>query len=354
MKSPVNRAVVNTSRTLGAHQGGDSGKGGVQAPVVHPALLDYWSFGAKTNTDPARKFITGVNGNVLWASSFLFRRMSGYGGFAQDISLWWPDRDAASVDLASNTAHVSGVRSGLPFLSYESHTPIRAFGFRLTGIAGRTLVCTFIDEGGTEILRFTEDGVYTTPEKPPGYIGFSIEGNGPCDIFIKEIPLYPGAIVLDGMDDSLSLMDADFPKGDYTVIARVVPLEGDSGNPVFCTGETYLGYLPGNESMLFGNQTYRESARFPGASGKVKLLAMVRSGNFITLYQDLEPIGSVEVPDEAANGVSYFLGVDRSLSAYFRGAIYCNAVYSAAFTPAEILRQVNRAFPFYESIIMNR
>lgn len=81
---------------------------------------------------------------------------------------------------------------------------------------------------------------------------------------------------------------------------------------------------------------------------------MVRSGNVITLYKDMEIVGTVEIPEGTPNHKTYYLGVKRGLAEYFHGVIHCNAIYSGFLTSGEIIREVSAAFPLYEKIIINR
>lgn len=174
---------------------------------------------------------------------------------------------------------------------------------------------------------------------------------------------YPAGIALDGIDDYLRLENGSFPEGDYTVIAKVSPFAKSLDNSIFSTkdfntghsGWNILSYEERNRKLFFGNQTYKNSTRFAQMSGQTKLLTMVRGGDMITLYQDMEQVGTVEIPEGTPNHKTYYLGVKQGLSgSCFRGVIHCNAVYSGALTADELRREMDESFPLYENIIINR
>ncbi|MFK2214258.1 LamG-like jellyroll fold domain-containing protein [Bacteroides fragilis] len=176
-------------------------------------------------------------------------------------------------------------------------------------------------------------------------------------------PDYPAGMACDGIDDYLEAEEWIFPGSDYTVIAKVTPFEKRWGNSIFSTrdfntgtsGWNTLSYEKRNETLHFGNQTYKKSTKFVSASGATELLAMVRNGDTITLYRGMNRFGTVEIPPGTPNHKAYYLGVKRGISnSCFRGIIHCNAVYSGALTTDELRTEMNEAFPFYENIIMNR
>lgn len=176
-------------------------------------------------------------------------------------------------------------------------------------------------------------------------------------------PDYPAGMAFDGIDDYLESEEGIFPESDYTVLSKVTPFTKSYDNSIFSTkdfntgnsGWNMLSYEERNGVLLFGNRTYQKSGRFADMSGKTKLLAMVRSGNTITLYQDMEPVGRMEIPEGTPNHKTYYLGVKRGIGgSFFRGMLHCNAVYAGTLPPGEIRRQTQEAFPFYESLIINR
>ena len=176
-------------------------------------------------------------------------------------------------------------------------------------------------------------------------------------------PDYPAGMACDGIDDYLGSEEWIFPGSDYTIIAKVTPFKKRWDNSIFSTkdfntgtsGWNILSYDEGNEALYFGNQTYKKSTRFVSASGTTELLAMVRNGDTITLYRDMNRLGTVEIPPGTPNHKTYYPGVKMGLSgSCFYGIIHCNAVYSGALTTDELRTEMNEAFPLYENIIMNR
>ena len=119
---------------------------------------------------------------------------------------------------------------GKSYGAFTKNTPsfkIKVFG--LSNSEYRTLTYYRRDEEGTEqATTITEDGEYTLLESFNTVLGtgssngFSLTGNGSTDVIIELLPLYPNALVSDGVDDYAQV--AGLPlltkERGFTVIAR--------------------------------------------------------------------------------------------------------------------------------------
>lgn len=177
-------------------------------------------------------------------------------------------------------------------------------------------------------------------------------------------PDYPGAIVLDGMDDHLELVDAYFPERDYTVITKVLPFEGQEYNRIFCIRSlknprvdyNYLSYEFNNSQISFNYANGGFTGRLGGSiPGEADVLAVVRSGKRTYIYQNGMFINDYNHSQDVPNFEIYSLGNTPGwVREYFHGAFYYNAVYSGALTTDELRTEMNESFPLYEKIIINR
>lgn len=197
-----------------------------------PGMIARYSASGLTNEQMAANPVwvdkTG-NGHDLQMKNFLWGGMSGVGGYNQNFNQWFvgggsnktvSDSSMKLVLLESDSQKVIYDKTAHP-IGYTYN-----FYIKVTGIEGRTLNVSAGTLGGT-IMSITEDGIYSinaTVSDSWGnnmmYLRFPPSSSNNT-VTIEQLPLYPGALVFDGVDD-YSICD-NFPiltkeKG-YTVVA---------------------------------------------------------------------------------------------------------------------------------------
>lgn len=189
--------------------GGSSGDG---FPVL-PGDVTRWHFGGLTNEmmaamdDPRLEDADG-KGRFLSFKNFLWAGMSGVGGYETYQSVY-----KFTFDLYANTC-ISKTRD---------HVNLT---FKVTGLQpGNSLSLAYFGTTNTVYGTWTKDGVYTVNSKVTEVgkplIFYNGYGSTRGEFTIEIFPLYPGALVFDGVDD-YGICD-NFPiltkeKG-YTVVA---------------------------------------------------------------------------------------------------------------------------------------
>lgn len=153
------------------------------------------------------------NNRPLKLNNFLFAAMSGVGGY----ELNWTDQSIWARFLGSRfngaiEPHKITVTSALgSYNIMETKVPSYAkkFKVRIDGIVDETVAYKYINASGTLVsFGIKEDGEYELPSNNTvegNYnMGWAILVNSyphTCNITIEQIPLYPNALVTDGVDD---------------------------------------------------------------------------------------------------------------------------------------------------------
>lgn len=168
------------------------------------------------------------NDHDLQMKNFAWGGMSGVGGYADNFVNWEVLTDRADVKITTNSFFISSVKKSSnsailrPSKVGEIVPSIR---IKVSGlIDGMGFV--YMDSLTNIILHISKDGIYTLPsytiESGVSYTSIKFDKiQESCNITIEQLPLYPGALVFDGVDDHGTCNN--FPvltkeKG-YTVVA---------------------------------------------------------------------------------------------------------------------------------------
>ncbi len=189
--------------------GGGSGDGFPQLP----GDVTRWHFGGLTNEmmaamdDPRIEDADG-KGRFLSFKNFAWKGMSGVGGYADNFANWSLLTDRADAKITTNSFFISSVKksSNSAILRYSKVGEIvPSIRIKVSGlIDGMGFV--YIDSLTNIILHISKDGIYTLPsytiESGVSYTSIKFDKiQESCNITIEQLPLYPGALVFDGVDD---------------------------------------------------------------------------------------------------------------------------------------------------------
>lgn len=164
--------------------------------------------------NPVWKDLTG-NGHDLYMKNFAWKGMSGVGGYTEnyDSNKWYKVASRIDATWTYKSFNVKSIKdNNFAQLFYQSHSSDTGF---------RVLSCTIKVSGLTDgqgieyvsngtqptvIMRIENDGIYHLPSLDFGaknaYYGFRfLKLQESCNITIEQLPLYPGALVFDGVDD---------------------------------------------------------------------------------------------------------------------------------------------------------
>lgn len=202
---------------------------GTKKNPFHPSLVDYWNFAGKKNSDTDRAIIKGIKGNILNAYNFDWSLGSGYGLYKENYNSAKYRKFKGSRAVFTNTdnsIHITESLDSSPFIETQNTQSTKAYSIKVTGLKpGIALEYRYVlpDVEGLRTIAIVEDGVYNLPQTGNSFNGFRFTGYlGACNITIKQIPEYEGAIVTDGIDDYLKLDKVGYKVG--TVIIKHKPV----------------------------------------------------------------------------------------------------------------------------------
>lgn len=205
-----------------------------------PGDVTRWYFGDPTNEmmaamDDPRIEDADHKGRFLSFKNFAWGGMSGVGGYTENYNSnkWYKVGSRIDVTWTYKSFNARSIKDNRSAQLFYQSSP--------SGTGFRVLSCTIKVSGLTDgqgieyvsngtqqfvIMRIENDGIYHLPSFDFGaknaYYGFKfLKLQESCNITIEQLPLYPGALVFDGVDD-YGICD-NFPiltkeKG-YTVVA---------------------------------------------------------------------------------------------------------------------------------------
>lgn len=235
---------LNTIRLRGFYGGklrkGSGGGGSGDGFPQLPGDVTRWHFGGLTNEmmaamDDPRIEDADHKGRFLSFKNFAWGGMSGVGGYTENYNSnkWYKVETRIDATWTYKSFNARSIKDNIAAqLFYQSKSSDTGF---------RVLSCTIKVSGLTDgqgieyvsngtqqfvIMRIENDGIYHLPSFDFGaknaYYGFRfLKLQESCNITIEQLPLYPGALVFDGVDDCGTC--DNFPvltkeKG-YTVVA---------------------------------------------------------------------------------------------------------------------------------------
>ena len=197
--------------------GGGSGDGFPQLP----GDVTRWHFGGLTNEmmaamDDPRIEDADHKGRFLSFKNFAWKGMSGVGGYVTNKDIYEYDLDRYSYTFIENSTKVHDFYIVFELIGYDEN-------FK----DGFNLDVRSISQGLKYRKTYTKNGIYIFQYKDEEglddlfAIGYNGNGGARSNFTVKVLPLYPGALVFDGVDD-YGVCD-NFPiltkeKG-YTVVA---------------------------------------------------------------------------------------------------------------------------------------
>ena len=199
-----------------------------------PGMIARYSAKGLTNEEmsknPVWKDLMG-NGHDLQMKNFGWAGMSGVNGYEQNYkgNRWNYASSRADIFYTGNFINVTSVKINSVQLYYQAYGGqpsfiVPSYSVKVSGLMkGQNL--DYRSSNGL-ILNIKEDGIYRLPEfefsANGGFYGFQLNKiQESCNITIEQLPLYPGALVFDGVDDygtceNFPIMTKE--KG-YTVVA---------------------------------------------------------------------------------------------------------------------------------------
>lgn len=269
---------LNTIRLRGFYGGklrkGSGGGGSGDGFPQLPGDVTRWHFGGLTNEmmaamDDPRIEDADHKGRFLSFKNFAWGGMSGVGGYSDNFSSdsWKKPSDRSDITWTSSSFNITRVMNTGVQIYYFS-----AWEESESVIPEKRIIVKGLEDGqvlrymnvGNRIIEISQDGIYTIPsftfKGANSYHGYSLaKKQESCNVTVEQLPLYPGALVFDGVDD-YGTCD-NFPiltkeKG-YTVVALRQYLVEKSTAYLTANGDSMS-----NTSFIFEGNNYKDTWNF--------------------------------------------------------------------------------------------
>lgn len=248
---------------------------------------------------------------------------SGYGLYKEDYN---SDKyrkfkgSRAVFTTTDNSIHITESLDSSSFIETKNTQSANAYSIKVTGLKpGIALEYRYVlpDVEGLRTIAIVEDGVYNLPQTGNFFNGFRFTGYlGACNITIKQIPEYEGAIVTDGIDDCLKLDKVGYKIG--TVILKYTTLFRDNNwRYVFDVTEERCYFASSKDSGVFVT-----SMQYKFVGDYTYLIP--RTGNNPTV-----------------SNTPLYISSHAAMKEFLSMALYEIAIYSENLTDEEIQKEID-------------
>lgn len=150
------------------------------------------------------------NGYDLQLKNFSWKGMSGVGGYVGDFSKWVNNRDTTEIGITKSNPKViidvkvsQGSGKNIVFISKSNLGISNNVTIKITSTYPEG-VMKFANSASNKYLKLPSNGIITlqdNPEYTSNEMHLHLASADLGQITIEQLPLYPGALVFDGVDD---------------------------------------------------------------------------------------------------------------------------------------------------------
>lgn len=306
--------------------------------------------------NPVWKDLTG-NGHDLQMKNFAWSGMSGIGGYVVDIDEWGTNSTAAYFERNSIKITATFKENASLGLLYHNIKLRQSCVLKVTGIPKG---CdAFLDDRLGNRFYMSEDGVYEII--PSNFLAealyLSIEKYPErwyeSKLTIEQLPIYPGFILGDGVDDfAVTEKELNF-EDTYTVYTAFIPFQNNpTRNMILCGADSKKTFSMQYSSLVYvsfiaGNNYYINADFVNG----LNLFACKRNGNNICIKNLLtNKVVTGTCGDWVENAGLYYLWKNATYASFARAAIagqtICNGYFSTDEDDEKVLDWYKKQYPW--------
>lgn len=213
-------------------------------PELKARMIGVWDNYGKKNTDADRNIIKNKIPNAggdLEILNSAYKLNSGFGEYREDFTSWIVSKEPMTVEKTDSQVHISYIGTSykeLPMFEYGG--PINenySLTVEIQGIPNN-VIGKFIHNNG--FTQEVTNGINTIKFSNSGsWYGFTFyrEDNtiiGDCNITIKQIPAFEGALVTDGINDIIAsiktLEDWNIGNKGITIVSMIHQINTNTNN----------------------------------------------------------------------------------------------------------------------------
>lgn len=310
--------------------------------------------------NPVWKDLTG-NGHDLQMKNFAWKGMSGVNGYKFDFLLnEWVINNNQVSEKYSYKIVINNKENSVQLYNRINLGHIK-ITLKITGIEINKSTFRVYDNVGAEHKQdYTKDGIYEidyTANEGANIIYFYVFGGnmGQLEnpITIEQLPLYPGFILGDGVDDfAVTEKELNF-EDTYTVYTAFIPFQDNPArNMILCGADSKKTFSMQYWSLVYvsfiaGNNYYINADFVNGFN----LFACKRNGNNICIKNLLtNKVVTGTCGDWVENAGLYYLWKNATYSSFARAAIagqtICNGYFSTDEDDEKVLDWYKKQYPW--------
>lgn len=332
-----------------------------------PGMIARYSALGLTNeqmaTNPVWVDKTG-NGHDLQMKNFAWSGMSGVGGYKYNFlsNDWSVDGNQSSVAL-SHKIVIINKRTSIQFAKWVRNELENTINItlKITGLEANDSSFKIYDNvGSSHAQLYNKDGIYQinyTATEGANRIYFYMPGGnmGQLEnpITVEQLPLYPGFILGDGVDDfAVTEKELNF-EDTYTVYTAFIPFQNNPTiNMILCGADSKKTFSMQYSSLVYvsfiaGNNHYITADFVNG----LNLFACKRNGNNICIKNLLtNKVVTGTCGDWVENAGLYYLWKNATYASFAKTAIagqtICNGYFSTDEDDEKVLDWYKKQYPW--------
>lgn len=311
--------------------------------------------------NPVWKDLIG-NGHDLQMKNFAWKGMSGVGGYVGDFSKWVNNRDTTEIGITKSNSKViidvkvsQGSGKNIVFISKSNLGISNNVTIKITSTYPEG-VMKFANSASNKYLKLPSNGIITLQDNPEYtrnemYLYLASADLG--QITIEQLPLYPGFILGDGVDDfAVTEKELNF-EDTYTVYTAFIPFQDNlTRNMILCGADSKKTFSMQYSSLVYvsfiaGNNYYINADFVNG----LNLFACKRNGNNIYIKNLLtNKVVTGTCGDWVENAGLYCLWKNATYASFAKAAIagqtICNGYYSTDEDDEKVLDWYKKQYPW--------
>lgn len=302
------------------------------------------------------------NGHDLQLKNFSWKGMSGVGGYVGDFSKWVNNRDTTEIGITKSNSKViidvkvsQGSGKNIVFISKSNLGISNNVTIKITSTYPEG-VMKFANSASNKYLKLPSNGIITlqdNPEYTSNEMHLHLASADLGQITIEQLPLYPGFILGDGVDDvAVTEKELNF-EDTYTVYTAFIPFQNNpTRNMILCGADSKKTFSMQYSSLVYvsfiaGNNYYINADFVNG----LNLFACKRNGNNICIKNLLtNKVVTGTCGDWVENAGLYYLWKNATYASFARAAIagqtICNGYFSTDEDDEKVLDWYKKQYPW--------
>lgn len=312
--------------------------------------------------NPVWKDLMG-NGYDLQMKNFAWSGMSGVGGYEMNFNLWTNNVPSVpDISMSTTTTSVSvsvgnsTYNNNLIYIHINNWDINKNHWLKVTSTyEDGDLAFVFYNNSNTKKIGLPANGyvnILAYPEFKGSYMYISTTSNKQGSFTIEQLPLYPGFILGDGVDDfAVTEKELNF-EDTYTVYTVFIPFQNDPANNMVLCGKNhlkdfYITYSDLNRITFYS----AEKLVFESLSKGFNILCCKRTPDKIVIKNLITDKSSETLANDLIDNPGlYYLWKGAVLANYAKAAIagrtICNGYFSTDEDDEKVLNWYKKQYPW--------